>query len=70
MEPPTPFAMKSFSKEINNKKLDIKLSSSENILSLSTQLNNKKFRLTISTEELVFSNNFLLLNKLKMLFLK
>ena len=58
MEPPTPFAMKSFSKEINNKKLDIKLSSSENILSLSTELNNKKFRLTISAEELQESQSF------------
>ena len=58
MEPPTPFAMKSFSKNINNQKIDLKLSSSENILSLSTELNNKKYRLTISSEELGESHSF------------
>ncbi len=64
MEPPTPFAMKSFSKNINNQKIDLKLSSSENILSLSTELNNKKYRLMKNLENpLVFLDNSLHLNR-------
>jgi len=58
MEAPTPFEEKSFSIEINNNKTELKLSSSENVLSLSTELNNKKYRLTISSEELKESQNF------------
>ena len=58
MEPPTPFEEKTFSIEINNSKIELILSSSENILSLSTELNNKKYRLTISSEELQESFNF------------
>lgn len=58
MEPPTPFSLKSFSKEINNKKIDLKLSSSENILSLSTELDNKNYRLIMSLEELQESHSF------------
>ena len=41
MKAPTPFAEKNFSIDINNNKTEIKLSSSENIISLSTELNNK-----------------------------
>ena len=58
MQAPTPFAEKNFSIDINNNKTEIKLSSSENIISLSTELNNKKYRLTISSEELQKSQNF------------
>lgn len=58
MEAPTPIAEKNFSIEINNNKTELKLSSSENILSLSTELNNKKYRLTISSEELQQSQRF------------
>ena len=58
MEAPTPIAEKNFSIEINNNKTELKLSSSENILSLSTELNNKKYRLTISIEELQQSQKF------------
>ena len=58
MEAPTPIAEKNFSIEINNNKTELKLSSSENILSLSTELNNKKYRLTISSEELQQSQKF------------
>ncbi len=58
MEAPTPFEEKHFSIEINNNKTELKLSSSENILSLSTELNNKKYRLTISIEELQQSQKF------------
>ena len=41
MQAPTPFAEKNFSIDININKTEIKLSSSENIVSLSTELNNK-----------------------------
>ena len=58
MEPPTPFSIKTLSKEINNKKIDLKLSSSENVLSLSTELDNKKYRLTLSLEELQENHSF------------
>ena len=54
----TPFTTKSFSKDIDNKKIEIKLSSFENIISLSLQLNNKKYRLVISLEELQNSQIF------------
>ena len=66
MQAPTPFAEKNFSIDININKTEIKLSSSENIISLSTELNNKKYRLTISSEELnlkIFLINFHLLKK-------
>ena len=58
MEPPTPFSIKTLSKEINNKKIDLKLFSSENVLSLSTELDNKKYRLTSSLEELQKNHSF------------
>ena len=62
MEPPTPFSTKSFSKEIKTNKININLSSSEDILSLSTEINNKKYRLTVSINELknsqIFFNQF------------
>ena len=54
----SPFTSKSFSKDINNKKIEIKLSSFENIISLSLQLNSKKYRLVISIEELQNSQIF------------
>ena len=62
MEPPTHFSTKTFSKEIKTNKININLSSSEDILSLSTEINNKKYRLTISINELknsqIFFNQF------------
>ena len=58
MEPPTPFSTKSFSKEIKTNKININLSSSEDILSLSTEINNKKYRLTVSINELKNSQIF------------
>ena len=58
MEPPTPFSTKSFSKEIKGNKININLSSSEDILSLSTEINNKKYRLTVSINELKNSQIF------------
>ena len=58
MEPPTSFSTKSFSKEIKTNKININLSSSEDILSLSTEINNKKYRLTVSINELKNSQIF------------
>ena len=58
MEPPTPFSTKTFSKEIKTNKININLSSSEDILSLSTEINNKKYRLTVSINELKNSQIF------------
>ena len=46
------FEVKSFVKKILNDKIEIKLSSSENILSISTEIKNKKYRLTLTKEEL------------------
>ena len=58
MEPPIPFSTKTFPKEIKDNKININLSSSEDILSLSTEINNKKYRLTISINELKNSQIF------------
>ena len=58
MEPPTPFSTKTFPKEIKANKININLSSSEDILSLSTEINNKKYRLTVSINELKNSQIF------------
>lgn len=58
MEPPTPYSEKTFSIDVNNNKIEVKLSSSENIFSISTELNSKKYRLTTSIEELHKSQTF------------
>ena len=58
METKTPIETKTFLKDINNSKYELKLSSSEDILSLSTEINNKKYRLLTSFEELQNNKSF------------
>ena len=68
MEPPTPFSTESIIKEVNNNKIEIKLCSSGNILSLSTEANNKKYRQVLSINELqksqIFFKQFSSLNQI------
>ena len=68
MEPPTPISTESFKTEIIKNKIEFKISSSENILSLSTETNNKKYRLVVSINELqnsqIFFKQFSSLNQI------